>query len=179
MASDKHLEHDRPDESAAIVQRLYGDFERPLKGYFGKRIRDRSQVDDMVQDVFVRLSKRDDLTELERPEAYIFHIAANLVRDRARRKITHRSFTKDLSDRNENFIEEISPERVLQGKRRVLALQNALNELPERTRVIFVLQRFEEFTYKEIGKRLNISTSSVEKHMMQAIKHIKQRMERE
>ena len=55
-------------------------------------------------------------------------------------------------------------------------LQRALLELPERTRAIFVLQRFEGLKYKEIADRLGISASSVEKHMMSAIKHIFQRM---
>jgi RNA polymerase sigma-70 factor (ECF subfamily) len=74
---------------------------------------------------------------------------------------------------NESRVEEISPERVLQGRQAVTALRTALEELPQRTRAIFLLHRFEGLKYKEIARRLGISSSSVEKHMMAAIKHVR------
>jgi RNA polymerase sigma-70 factor (ECF subfamily) len=79
-------------------------------------------------------------------------------------------------NQNENAFEELSPERVLLGKEKVVALKNALNELPERTRNVFLLHRFEEFKYREIAQQLGISMSSVEKHMMDAIKHLAHRL---
>ena len=54
-----------------------------------------------------------------------------------------------------------------------------LGELPERTRVVFLLHRFEELKYAEIARRLEISVSSVEKHMMEAMRQIKTRFERD
>lgn len=45
-------------------------------------------------------------------------------------------------------------------------MERALLELPERTRVVFALNRYEEFTYQEIAMRLGVSVSAVEKHMM-------------
>ena len=171
--------HQNTPPSDVLIRRLYADFERPLKGYFAKRIHNASEVDDLVQDVFHRLTRHDDLQTLERPEAYIFQIAANLLRDRARRDTTRKAFTQQLSHHSENSVEEISPERVLQGKRRVMALENALKELPERTRAIFLLHRFEEYKYREIAQHFGISASSVEKHMMAAMKHIVTRMGRE
>lgn len=55
-------------------------------------------------------------------------------------------------------------------------LRAALEELPPRTRAVFLLHRFDGFKYREIAKRLGISSSSVEKHMMVAIKHVLARM---
>ena len=42
--------------------------------------------------------------------------------------------------------------------------------MPERTRDIFVLHRFENISYGEIAMRMNISVSAVEKHIMKALK---------
>ncbi len=158
------------------LEELFAQFRLPLEKYFRKRVYNQNEVEDLVQDVFYRLTSRANNADLERPEAFIFQIAANLLRDKARREATKRAFTKHLSDQNENAFEELSPERVLLGKEKVVALKNALNELPERTRTVFLLHRFEEFKYREIAQQLGISMSSVEKHMMDAIKHLTHRL---
>ncbi len=162
------------DRLEAIAQRFSG----PLRSFFRKRVRDPHDAEDLVQEVFVRIAARSG-TQMESPEAYVFQTAANLLRDRARRHATRARGDQMLADHPEDFIEEISPERVLLGKRRLAEFRKALAELPERTRAIFLLHRFEEFKYAEIAARLGISTSSVEKHMMDAIRHLAYRMGRD
>jgi len=180
QSDDSDTQAGSVDESASLaeMERLFSQFQIPLEKYFKKRVYNVGEVDDLVQDVFYRLTKQASPLNLDRPEAYIFQIAANLLRDKARKEITRRASTKQLFDQNENNFEEISPERVLLGKQNLVALKNALNELPERTRVIILLHRFEELKYREIASRLGISVSSVEKHMMDAIKHLTYRLGR-
>ena len=163
------------DRLEAIAQRFSG----PLRSFFRKRVRDPHDAEDLVQEVFVRIAGRSGDTSMDSPEAYVFQTAANLLRDRARRHATRARGDQMLADQSEHFVEEISPERVLLGKRRLAEFRKALTELPERTRAIFLLHRFEEFKYAEIAARLGISTSSVEKHMMDAIRHIAHRMGRD
>lgn len=141
-----------------------------------KRTGDHNEADDLVQELFCRILARQDIREFENPEAYIFQAATNLLRDRSRRLGTRRNFELALVHMSEGRVEEITPERVLLDRNELDLLQRALLELPERTRAIFVLQRFEGLKYKEIADRLGISASSVEKHMMSAIKHIFLRM---
>ena len=148
----------------------------PLERFFIQRTGDRAEAEDLVQDLFCRIVARRDLGEFDNPEAYVFQAAANLLRDRSRRAGARRRLQLALVQRDGNRVEEISPERVLLDRNELELLQRALLELPERTRAIFVLQRFEGLKYKEIADRLGISASSVEKHMMSAIKHIFQRM---
>ena len=156
----------------AIVDRFRG----PLKSYFRKRVYGAEEAEDLVQDVFCRIAAQGDADRMENPEAYIFQIAANLLRDRARRESTRSSAMREIGHRTEDFVEELSPERVLQGKQGLADLDRALTELPARTRIIFVLHRFEELKYSEIARRLDISVSSVEKHMMDAIRHVAARI---
>ena len=164
---------DRLDE---IVRR----FRAPLHSYFSKRVRDRQEADDLVQEIFCRLAARTgEAAPMENAEAYIFQMAANLLRDRARREISRTAADRALAEQSGNSFEEISPERVLLGRRRLAEFRRALTELPERTRAIFLLHRFEELKYAEIAIRLGISTSSVEKHMMDAIRHLVDRLGRE
>ena len=71
-----------------------------------------------------------------------------------------------------------TPERVLLAKQQVAKLKDALAELPERVRFVFLLHRYEGMKYREIAQHLGISVSSVEKYMMQAIKHVAKRLGR-
>lgn len=174
--SDGKEEDGSPEPlSLEEVSRAY---RAPLKRFFAKRVRAGQDPDDLVQEVFARLAARagEGAEEMHNPQAFLFQIASNLLRDQARREQTRRSATDALRHADEGIFEEITPERVLQGREGVQALQRALNELPERTRSIFVLHRFEEFRYAEIAQRLGISTSLVEKHMMDAIRHLNFRL---
>jgi RNA polymerase sigma-70 factor (ECF subfamily) len=153
-------------------------FRAPLLSFFRKRSADTQDAEDLVQELFCRLASRQYELTLEHPEAYIFQMAANLLRDRARRSATRSAATRELSEQAKSRCEEISPERVLQGVQRVALVRQALAELPERTRAIFLLHRFEELKYAEIAQRIGVSSSLVEKHMMDALKHLKYRLER-
>lgn len=163
-----------PSDLGAVVERFRG----PLRSYFRKRASNPEEADDLVQEVFARLAAQGDADRVENPQAYIFQMAANLLRDRARRESTRAAAMRELVGQSQDSFEEISPERVLQGRQGLADLNRALTELPERTRVIFVLQRFEELKYSEIAQRLDISVSSVEKHMMDALRHIAARVRR-
>ena len=62
-------------------------YEAPLKGFFAKRVRNAADVDDLVQEVFVRLIGRGRGQPIERIEQYLFQTAANVLRDRNRRRV--------------------------------------------------------------------------------------------
>src|ERR1700722_11748150 len=57
----------------------------PLIRYFGKRIREAYDVDDLVQEVFIRLVRQAAIESVEQIDSYVFQTAANVIRDRARR----------------------------------------------------------------------------------------------
>lgn len=177
MRQKAHGEGGRPGGDALVD--LNARFARPLRSFFRKRAYNEQEADDLVQEVFVRLAAREPAASMEHAEAYIFQMAANLLRDRARRRATRTAADRDLTAGDANSFEEISPERVLLGKQRLALLERVLGELPERTRVVFLLHRFEELKYAEIARRLEISVSSVEKHMMEAMRQIRTRFERD
>lgn len=94
------------------------------------------------------------------------------MRDRARRGLTWSTARTELHHREGESFEEISPERVLLGRDALRHLFILIDELPERTRTVFLLHRYEGLKYREIADRFGISVSSVEKHMIAAIHHL-------
>jgi RNA polymerase sigma factor (sigma-70 family) len=147
-----------------------------LKAFFTRKVRDQSLVDDMTQEVMLRLHLRQkNKAPIENMEGYLFRVAANVMTDNARRdQVRHRSAHGELSELD-HPVEELSPERVLQGREQIAIVAAALEELPARTRDVFILRRFEELSYAEIANGLDISVSAVEKHVAKAMQHLVRR----
>jgi len=168
--------------SAEIIEDLDRTFRSPLIAYFTKRVRDRGEAEDLTQEVFVRLSMHPDRHDGQTIDKYVFTIAVNLLRDRAKsssgnQERRNRSF-EFLSEKAvflPGLVEGRDPERVLVGKETVQDVLNALGELGERTRDIFVLSRIENMHHREIAVLHGISVSMVEKLMMKAISHLSAR----
>jgi RNA polymerase sigma-70 factor (ECF subfamily) len=80
------------------------------------------------------------------------------------------AWREEAITQNEIAVESRDPERVLAGQQALGAIQRALNSLPERTRVIFVLYRLEGMARKDIAESFGLSVSAVEKHIAKAMK---------
>jgi len=163
----------RDDSAIDVIAARYGP---AIKAYFSRRIADRAEVEDMTQEVFLALVRRGELEGVESIERYIFRSAANLLRMRHRRAGSRPKITADGSATSERLVEEISPERVMLGAEAWDLFVTGLQELPERARNIFVLNRFEELSGREIAIRLGISQSLVEKEMIKAIAYLRGRL---
>jgi RNA polymerase sigma factor (sigma-70 family) len=144
-------------------------FRVSLQRYFMRRVRDRGEIDDMVQQVFERLLKRGDVTSMERLSGYVFQTASSVLADHGRRRRARHADAHDEFDEGAHGDVDFSPEHVLLGRERLARATAILLELPERTRVIFVLRRLEGMKYLDIAARLGISVSAVEKHMERAV----------
>jgi RNA polymerase sigma-70 factor (ECF subfamily) len=141
-------------------------------GYFRRRLRDDSDVEDLVQDVFARIVTRDSTEPIANLGGYVVKIASSVIADRARRRAVRHSDSHVPFDPDFHASEEIDPERVLGGKEDLNAAVAALLSLPERTRTVFVLRRLEGYSYREIAAHLGISVSAVEKHLVRALQHL-------
>lgn len=158
-----------PADDATFLAEINRRFRAPLEHYFRKRVRTAADVDDLVQEVFLRLARRAGLDDIESIEGYVFHTAANVRRDLARRSAARSESAHVPLDELSDPGSEISPERVLIGKEALSRLGAALRQLPERTRDVFVLRALEGRKYAEIAQLLGISDRAVEKQMAKAL----------
>jgi RNA polymerase sigma-70 factor (ECF subfamily) len=74
------------------------------------------------------------------------------------------------------LVDEISPEREAIGRDNYVRFVEALEELPERPRMVFVLNRFEEMTGREIAAMLGISQRQVEKDISRVLTLLRERL---
>lgn len=149
-----------------------------LVRFFRRRCSNLSEAEDLAQEVLLRGLSSTRSTSAEHIKAYIFRSAINLWRDRERRRKVLVSAEMAWDDKVElQAAEEIPLERVLLSEEELLRVQQALLELSERTRDIFMLHRLEHLSYDAIGRMLGISVSAVEKHISKALAHLTRRID--
>ena len=166
----------------AMIGELDRRFRLPLKAYFRRRVTSAAEAEDLTQDVFERILKVLSHEPIENAEALVFRIAVNLLRDRARRNVTHGAEQPLTSENIVDFADaltvDLSPERVVLGERTLADVLAALRELGERTQAIFFLYRLENLKIREIAAIYGISASAVEKHVSKALLHLTRYLDR-
>jgi RNA polymerase sigma factor (sigma-70 family) len=158
-----------------LARRYYG----PLASFFRKRARNSAEVQDLVQQVFLRLAQSPKFDGIRNPEGYIFQTAANALKDQARHRSVRERFAAQQLHESDAQRTDFSPERVLQAREAVAKVAQALRQLPERTRDVFVLRCFEGLKSTEIGQLQGISVRAVEKHMAKAMVHLRRVLDQE
>jgi RNA polymerase sigma-70 factor (ECF subfamily) len=142
-------------------------FRRPLMAFFLRRVGDVAEAEDLTQEVFIRLA-RPDRPEFKSPDAYVFQVAANLVRDRGRLHSFRRKQTGEIAAAERRRSEPLDAERILIGKDNLEVVLATLNAMPVRTREIFLLNRLEGLSHPELAEMFGISASAVGKHIYKA-----------
>ncbi|MEO1247605.1 MAG: RNA polymerase sigma factor [Pseudomonadota bacterium] len=165
--NDNLLRSQRNDE---WLEQIVAEFSRPLRGYFRRRVNSLADADDLVQDVFARLSRLEDPAEVNNAAAYVFSIAANLLRDRARRAGAR------LADSHEPYDEaehggagRETPEINAIALEDLNAVARVIASLPTKTQTVFLLHRFDGLKYREIAEVTGSAVSTIEKHMIAAL----------
>jgi RNA polymerase sigma factor (sigma-70 family) len=147
-----------------------------LLRYFRYRLGNREAAPDLVQESFARLLRASRVASLANPAAYLQRIARNLLVD-ARRRASAAPI--------EVLIDELCDCGVGPAQEDGLAMaellaryEAAVAELSDKTRTVFLLQRVDGLSYRQIQERLGISMGTVEYHMMRAIAHLDQALDR-
>jgi RNA polymerase sigma factor (sigma-70 family) len=172
------VERDREAVRAGL-DRLARRYYAPLASFFRKRTRDTAEVQDLVQQVFLRLAQYREVDKIRNAEGFIFQTASNTLKDHFRNTAVRDRYLKEQIEIGGTFGSDFSPERVLLGREGVEQLADALRQLPERTRDVFMLRCFEGLKHAEIARLQGISVRAVEKHMERALAHMSQTVERE
>src|SRR5580700_2393988 len=108
--------------------------------YFLRRTGKRSEAEDLTQETFVRLIASSSFGSAEKTDAYVFRVATNLLRDRARSAARWKEVSAVASDADtidvlaHEVAEDRGPERVLIGREHLAEVLDCLDALGERTK---------------------------------------------
>jgi RNA polymerase sigma-19 factor, ECF subfamily len=163
--------------SAFGLATAFVDVRRELVGFLSRRLLCRATAEDIAHDVYVRLSSSG--ITIQHPRQLIFKTAANLAsnhgrNERLRAQIRHDVLSHQLSEQ-----EECTPERAAIARDTLMRLAHELSRWPARTREVFLLNRGDGLTYREIVERLGVGSTTVERHMVSALCRLTDWQERE
>lgn len=161
--------------SSVEVAALFKRFQPALIRFFERRSFSSADAEDLVQEVFIKITRLDSSVNIWQPEAFLFQIAANVLRDRVRRDKSRLQGHHVTLDDAGDIGEVPSEESVYEGKESLNQFLMVLSGLTPKCRIVFLLHKYEGLSYSEIARRFDISVSAVEKHMIHAIKQLKQK----
>lgn len=166
----------------AVLLGLYEEKRANLVRFFAARLGSRAEAEDLVQDLYLRLSGMEAVGPVDNPSALLHRIGSNLMLDRLRSQ--KRSGARDNDWRainttavaGQEIADEPSADEVVAGRQRLQALVEAVEDLPEKTRQAFQLHKLDGHSHVETARRMGISVSTVEKHISSALKSLTRRL---
>ncbi|HAL06866.1 MAG TPA: RNA polymerase subunit sigma-24 [Brevundimonas sp.] len=166
--------------ASALVD-AYLQMRPDLSRFVAARLGGQADVEDVLQELYLKASRTPETSDIRDPRAYLYRLASNLMMDRWRS--TRRAAARDGAWRlafhgaeaSGDVDDAPSAEATVDARQRLQALVRALDALPEKTRSVFRLHKFDGLSYAEVAEREGMSRSSVEKHMMQALRVLAER----
>lgn len=134
---------------------------------FQKQTNDRAEVEDLVQESYLRLwEKREGLQD---PTSYVFGIAYNLVKEFHRKRISS-SIQLMETEALPEMQDPHSPHEQYQFKETRQTVREIINGLSPEKKAAFVLIKEEERSYKEVSDLLDVPVSTLEKQVSGSIR---------
>lgn len=140
-----------------------------LKRFLSRYFSNRHDIEDVVQETYLRAHIEDQRNGVEKPKAFLFKVARNV----ALKKLSKKS--RQITD----YIEEITSPVALETEasavehleaEELLGLYcEAVTTLPPKCREVFLLRKVHGLAHKEIAAQMNLSASSVDKYLRRGV----------
>lgn len=143
-----------------------------LRNFISRYVISSHDIDDVSQETFLRAYKAEQEKEIEHPKAFLFRIAKNLVLSefsRKARKIT--DYVEDY-DNSEELLSTDSLEADVMAQQKLGIYCEAVASLPTQCRRVVIMKKVYGMQNKEIARRLELSVSTVEKHLTKGIRRL-------
>ena len=164
----------RQTDPAAFIEQLFKTFYAPLGAVVYRVVPDRDVVEDILQDVFLRLWQGiEALPAIDSYRAYLNRMALNAAlrhQQRAQRQVAWDDAPADTAP--------VAPDALdgLHAAEAADAVAAALAQLPPQCRIVFELSRYEEMSYQQIAEALEISPKTVENQMGKALRILRREL---
>lgn len=133
-------------------------------------IREEDEVEDIVQSVMADVWNSGKIHETEKPEHYVLRSIKFKCIDYQRKAIVKRKHEAEVIHLNDSYEEdEENNEDYL-----ISLMQEAIEQLPEKTQEVFKMAKQDGKSYKEIAEVMGISPKTVENQMTRAFKHLRE-----
>jgi len=160
------------DDDDAAFKEIYLRYDKLLLIYAYKKLRNREEAKDLVQDVFTWLwNSRKDFSLSTTLSGYLYKSVLNRIFD----VVKHKGIIRKYVDSGKHYI-EISNEDtdyLIREKDIALLIEKEISAMPPKMREIYTLKKKYFLSTKEIATELSLSEHTVSTQMKRALKHLK------
>lgn len=161
-------------------KRLYDTYFNRLMFHASRFINDEAEVEDVVSDVFVDLWNRMDVIDLDKGiVAYLY----KAVSTRALNVLRHKNIAavrietlEAINERRLEFIDKKTPYETVEAQEIKTGINEALSQLPDKCREVFVLSYVNGLKSKDIADAMGISVRTVETHVYKALRLLREQL---
>ncbi|WP_431212381.1 RNA polymerase sigma factor [Puia sp. P3] len=158
------------------ISTVISRFSKRLMGFIRPRVTSEADAEDILQDVWYQLTTTVDTGPIEQISGWLFAVARNKIIDRHRKKKPE-SLDNDEIDFAAIFLDESSnPETANLRGLFWKALQEALDELPEEQRSVFVWHELDGLSFKEIAEITGENVNTLISRKRYAVVHLRERL---
>lgn len=146
-----------------------------VRNYIYYRCGDSDLATDITQDAFMRLWEKDFEYHPKKTKGLIYKIAREMWIS------GHRKSSKfQKTELSLNYVDESTqPSQELEYNELRRTYERVLAQLPENQRDVFLMNRMEQLSYKEIAERLELSVKAIEKRMSLALAFLRKELNHE
>lgn len=162
---------------------IINEYSNRLFGFIQKRVPSTADAEDITQEVWYQLSRVAELDTIEQISGWLFRVARNRITDNYRKQKPDLLLDNDAENEEDGFdlkavlmADTVSPED--ENLKQIFweALFEALDELPENQKNVFVWNELEDQTFQEISDKTGINIKTLISRKRYAVQHLRTRL---
>ena len=152
-----------------VYHQLFMDLVSRLRSYLYYHCGDQATAEDLTQEAFIKLWEHCKKVPPDKAKAFLYRVGYNMILDLAKHKKVVRKFEANQVERSGPNDPQFNMEQMEFEQQ----LWSVIGDMPENNRVVFLLNRIDGLTYKQIAATLGLTTKAVEKRMQKALQEIR------
>jgi RNA polymerase sigma-70 factor (ECF subfamily) len=158
------------EDRNALVEGLAAAYGERLRRFLGARVRNRADIPDIIQEVFLRLLRVPNHEMIRAPEAYIFTVAQHVARQQSLQRAAEGDRI-DLSDMLDELrsATDCDPDLILSANECLAVIERNLRKLSPNVQSTFLLHKRDGLTIDEVSATLGVSRPMAKKYLVKAL----------
>lgn len=174
----------RKENINSTIYKTVQNYGNKLLGFIRNKVGTREDAEDILQEVWYQLSNLSNLSDIENVSAWLYRVARNKITDRYRKTKTEsiEDFILESEDGEFNLKELLlhddsnNPNRTLFKNTIWKALFQALDELPENQKTVFIQNELEDLSLQEIAEKTGENLKTIISRKGYAVKHLRKKL---
>ncbi|MDU1905712.1 MAG: RNA polymerase sigma-70 factor [Dysgonomonas sp.] len=165
------MQNPRIEINEKNLRELFDMYVGPLSEFLSYYTRNKEDIEDVIQDVFIKLWEERDTLNIFYIKTYLYKAVRNQMltqlRNQKNREVLLDKWAQEL-------IQDIEAKDIINRAEFEMLYEEALTQLPPKCKDIYVLSREQRYSYKEISELRGIAEKTVENQMSIALKKMKE-----